>query len=155
MQKGILAYTFSVLLFSNMVLADDESQREAERLLTNMQMKEMMVESIEKMVDLQMQQNPTLAPYKQVLLQFFEKHMSWESLKPEFVKIYADAFTAAELRDLNAFYATPTGQKTIRMMPSLMTQGAQIGMSRVQANSAELTEMIEAESKRLQKINEQ
>lgn len=154
MQKGILAYTFSVLLFSNMVLADDESQREAERLLTNMQMKEMMVESIEKMVDLQMQQNPTLAPYKQVLLQFFEKHMSWESLKPEFVKIYADAFTAAELRDLNAFYATPTGQKTIRMMPSLMTQGAQIGMSRVQANSAELTEMIEAESKRLQKINE-
>ncbi len=155
MQKGILAYTFSVLLFSNMVLADDESQREAERLLTNMQMKEMMVESIEKMVDLQMQQNPTLAPYKQVLLQFFEKHMSWESLKPEFVKIYADAFTAAELRDLNAFYATPTGQKTIRMMPSLMTQGAEIGMSRVQANSAELTEMIEAESKRLQKINEQ
>lgn len=155
MQKGILAYTFSVLLFSNMVLADDESQREAERLLTNMQMKEMMVESIEKMVDLQMQQNPTLAPYKQVLLQFFEKHMSWESLKPEFVKIYADAFTAAELRDLNAFYATPTGQKTIRMMPSLMTQGAQIGMSRVQANSAELTEMIEAESKRLQKLNGQ
>lgn len=35
--------------------------------------------------------------------------------------IYAKHFTAAELRDMMAFYKTPTGQKSLKAMPQVMT----------------------------------
>jgi hypothetical protein len=108
-----------------------------------------------QMIDLQLQQNPTLAPFKPVMMKFFSKHMSWASLKPEFLKIYSEAFSAKELREINEFYSTDTGKKTIQLMPSLMAQGGQIGAARVQANIGELQEMIKAESERLQKLSEQ
>jgi len=36
-------------------------------------------------------------------------------------KIYAKHFTAAELRDMLSFYKTSTGQKTLKVMPQVMT----------------------------------
>lgn len=36
-------------------------------------------------------------------------------------KIYAKHFTAAELHDMLAFYKTPTGQKSLKAMPQVMT----------------------------------
>ena len=35
--------------------------------------------------------------------------------------IYARHFSAAELRDMMAFYKTPTGQKSLKAMPQVMT----------------------------------
>jgi hypothetical protein len=46
-------------------------------------------------------------------------------LHESFVRIYARHFTEQELADLVAFYATPTGQKSIEVMPQLMTEGMQ------------------------------
>ncbi len=43
--------------------------------------------------------------------------MSWESIKPIFVKIYADNFDEAELNGLIAFYKTPVGQTWIEKQP--------------------------------------
>ena len=137
------------------VFADTESELEAEKLFTIMGMEEAMVQSISQMLDLQLQQKPSLAPFKSVMLSFFTKHMSWESLKPDFIRIYSEEFTASELRDINEFYATDTGKKTIKRMPSLMVQGGQVGAARVQANRGDLQAMIKAESERLQKLSEQ
>ena len=96
-----------------------------------------------------MQQNPTLVPFKNVMMQFFQKHMSYESLKPDMVKIYSDAFSASELKELIAFYRTPTGKKTIEKMPQLMAQGGQIGAKRVQDNIGELQQLIKEEAERI------
>ncbi len=143
------------LLIAPVLVADVESDREAERLLETMGMEEAMIQSMNQMIDLQLQQNPTMAPFKSVMMTFIGKHMSWVSLKPEFVKIYSEAFTTRELQDLNAFYATDTGKKTIQLMPYLMAQGSQIGMQRVQENMGELQEMIRIESVRLQELSAQ
>ena len=150
-----LGVFFGSLFVAQLVFADIESEKEAEKLLTTMGMKEVMVQSMSQMLDLQLQQNPTLAPFKSVMMSFFNKHMSWESLKPEFLKIYSEAFSAKELHEINEFYATDTGKKTIQLMPSLMAQGGQIGVGRVQANIGEFQAMIKAESERLQKLSEQ
>ncbi len=143
------------LLMAQNISADAETDREAEKLLSTMGMERAMTQSMSMMIDFQLQQNPALAPYKPVLIKFFNKHMNWESLKPEIIKVYAAAFSAKELREINEFYATDTGKKTIELMPSLMAQGGQIGASRVQGNIGELQEMIKAESERLQKLEEQ
>ena len=138
------------LLFTQIVDAETDAEQEANILLSTMGMKEAMVQSMEQMINLQLQQNPSLEPYKAVMMEFFNKYMSWESLKPELIKIYAQAFSADELREINTFYRTEVGIKTIKLMPTLMAQSGQIGVSRVQANIGELEAMIQAEVDRLQ-----
>ena len=134
--------------------ADNNSKKEAEILLSTMGMDTALEQTISQMLDIQLQQNPTLAPFKQVMLRFFNKHMSYESLKPEMVAIYSEAFTSTELKEINAFYKTPTGSKTIEKIPELMAKGGQIGAQRVQDNIQELQEMIKVESERIQKLQD-
>ena len=45
--------------------------------------------------------------------------MSWDSIKPIFVKIYADNFDETELQGMIAFYNTPVGQKWIEKQPDI------------------------------------
>jgi len=144
-----------LLAISTITFANSASEKEAEKLLSTMGMEKAMTESMSQMVDIQLQQNPTLAPFKSVMMKFFKKHMNWNSLKPEFVQIYSAAFTASELREINAFYATDIGKKTIEKMPTLMGQGAQIGAASIQKNIGELQAMIKEESERLKKLAEQ
>jgi len=46
----------------------------------------------------------------------------FDELESSIVLIYADNFTAAELRELVAFYKTPTGQKFLEKTPLVMQQ---------------------------------
>ena len=142
----------ALVISSSHTLADNDSRKEAELLLSTMGLDQALEQSISQMLDVQLQQNPTLVPFKQVMLRFFNKHMSYESLKPEMVTIYAEAFTSTELKEINAFYKTPAGAKTIEKMPELMAKGGQIGAKRVQDNIQELQDMIKVESERIQKL---
>ncbi|MDP5137623.1 DUF2059 domain-containing protein [Rheinheimera baltica] len=143
------------LSVSTMSIADPAAEKEAEKLLNIMGMENALQQSMSQMIDIHLQQNQALAPYKDVMMAFFAKHMSYESLKPDMLRIYADAFTAAELRELNNFYATDVGKKTIQQMPTLMAQGAQIGAARVQQNIGELQAMIKAEAERIKALQQQ
>ncbi|MFK7975328.1 MAG: DUF2059 domain-containing protein [Halioglobus sp.] len=136
--------------FSSLAIADAASEKQAEILLSKLKMKNAMEQSMTNLIDLQVQQQPALGPFRGVMQDFFSKYMSYESLKPDMVKIYAEAFTANELKEINAFYETDTGKKTLEVMPTLMGQGGQLGAQRVQSNMGELREMIEAEAQRLQ-----
>ncbi|TMO56399.1 DUF2059 domain-containing protein [Pseudoalteromonas phenolica] len=154
--KTIKITLLAVLLTCSFTsFANSEAEVEAAKLMKVMDMDKVMNDSMSNMVDIQIQQQPTLAPFKSVMMKFFQKHMSWESLEFEFIYIYSQAFTAQELKELTAFYETPTGKKTIEKMPQLMAQGAQIGAARVQENMPELQAMIKEEAERLKQLSEQ
>lgn len=61
----------------------------------------------------------------------------------ELIKVYDQAYTEPEVNDIVAFYQSPTGKKTIRLMPELMQRGQVIGMQWGQS----LAPQIEAEIK--------
>ena len=145
----------AALSTGTMALADTASMKEAEQLLQTMGTEAALEQSMEQMVDVQLQQNPALAPYKGVMMDFFNKYTSYNSLKLEMAKAYSEAFTLEELQEINAFYASDVGQKVVQTMPRLMAQGAQLGVSRVQENIGELQEMIKAESERIQVLQQQ
>ena len=145
----ITSLTFSTQIFAD-INTHSEAHKEAAILLEASGTEKMMSQTAEQMLQVQLQQNPTLAPYKEIMLKFINKHMSYNSIKSELINLYAESFTAEELRDLTNFYKTPTGQKAIIKMPELMARGAQIGAMRVQSNITELQEMIKQESERLQ-----
>ena len=124
----------TALGMSSMSLADAASEKEAEKLLNMVGTQEVMEQSMSQMLDIQLQQNPALAPYKGVMMEFLNENMSYESLKPELIKMYSEEFTSSELREINAFYSTDVGKKSIEKMPTLMMQGGQLGATRVQEN---------------------
>lgn len=47
-------------------------------------------------------------------------HMSWLTMKPIYVAMYDETFTADELRPLVAFFKSPAGQAYVDKMPSLV-----------------------------------
>lgn len=129
----------------------EDRVRAAEELLNTMQVDKLLQATIEKMLEVQMQQQPAMRPYKNVMLKFLNKHMSYASLKDDLIKIYTDAFTAKELYEIAAFYKTPTGQKTLQKLPELSSKSSQLGIMRVKNNMHELKAMIQKESERLNK----
>ncbi len=143
------------LFLSTAAYADEGSQKEAEALLKTLHMDTLLGQSMDQMLALQIQQNPAMAPYRTIMDQFLKKYMSYESLKPDMIKLYAQTFSTQELKDLNAFYQTPTGQKAIQTMPQLMAQGAQIGNAKVQEHLPELQQQIQAEAARLQQMEQE
>src|SRR5690606_18062420 len=46
-----------------------------------------------------------------IMTEFRREFMRWENLLPDYIRIYTDAFSEAELRELIAFYRSPVGQK--------------------------------------------
>ena len=81
----------------------------AEQMLTLMDMPTLLKQSVDQMVKMQVQQNPTIAPYEGVMKEFLAKYMSWDSLKPDMIKLYTDEFTEPELGELNKFDNAFTG----------------------------------------------
>lgn len=51
-----------------------------------------------------------------------------EEMMADFAALYAANFTAAEMKEVADFYRSGTGAKFISSMPSLMQQGAAIGI---------------------------
>lgn len=127
------------------VRADEASHRKSvETLLGLMNMESLLNQSIDQMMQIQVQQNPQIAPHQKEMKAFLSKYMSWETLKEDMVKLYMAEFTEAELKELIAFYQTPVGIKTIERMPTLMAKGAQLGQKRVQEHLPELQATIQA-----------
>ena len=140
----------ATLAFSGLAFAADTAPVEAARLLDTLNLQRVLKESIETSLDAQIQRQPGLAPYREVMLSFMAKYMSYDGLKDELVEIYAKEFNGEELATLREFYQTPVGRKAVERLPALMAQGMQMGQRRVQAHLGELEDMIKAETERLQ-----
>ena len=140
-----LSIVCGVALSGEETAVSDDHRKAVEELFKVMKMEDSHGKSITAMVELQARQNPMIAQYKDVMLKFFSKHMSWEKIKDDMIKVYAGEFTVAEIKELTAFYKTPLGAKLASKMPVLTNKAAEVGMKRVQQNMAELQQMIMAE----------
>lgn len=131
--------------------AKDSHTAAVEEFFLVMKMKETTDRTTEQMMDMQIAQQPQLAAFKDVMTDFLRKHVSYDALKDDMVKLYRNEFTEDEIRTMTAFYRTPVGQKAVSKLPTLAAAGAQLGMSRVQANMGELQQAILKRQQELQK----
>lgn len=150
MKKLSLLLFFTAWTISSAAWADNGAKLEAEKLLDAMNTEMIMQQSMERMLDLQIKQNQSIAPLRGVMLKFLEKHMSYKSIKQDLIDIYAAEFNGTELSEMRKFYETPTGKKAIEKMPLLMSKGGEIGTRRVQENMAELQQLIKEELEKTQ-----
>lgn len=85
---------------------------------------------------------------------WFTEDLDQTKLRENVVKLYAEAFTVEELKQLNEFYLSPLGQKTVQAMPQIMQKSAMLGMQEAQGKQgllqARIRPLIERHSAKLQ-----
>lgn len=150
----LLVLAITISFNSNAFSASQSHRNAAGQLLDTMDLDTLLAGTIESMLQLELSQNPALQPYKNSMRQFFNKYMSGESLREDFINIYVEAFTEKEINELNAFYSTSTGQKSLKKAPAMMAKGGKIGQQRIQENISELKIMIQEEAKRIQELQQ-
>src|SRR5215510_11489554 len=136
--------TVTLVLHPVVALGDDQSQRKAaENLLIVMEVDKSLPKIAEQVVETQMQQNPQLAPQRDILQRFLSKYVNWESVKKNTITAYTQEFTEPELKKLTEFYKTPVGKKANEKLPQLAFIAGQLGLKKAQAHQAELRQMLE------------
>jgi hypothetical protein len=118
-------------------------------LLQVMGVEKSAVAGAQVMLGVMLDSNSQMEPYRDVMIKWAGNTLSWEKMGPRMTDLYMKAFTEAEIRELIAFYKTPTGQKTLQQMPMLMQEGAKIGSELAQEHQGELEEAIKARAKEL------
>ncbi len=145
----LMMFLFVSCASSPKTYKDDTPLKAAERLLDESGSNEIFTKTIEKLIDSQIAQTPDIAPYRATLLNFFSKYMSWDSLKPEMAKMYAEMFTVEELNEMADFYRKPVGKKAAQLMPEIAVEANKLGQKRVMEHMAELIQMLADEEKRI------
>ena len=120
----------------------DAHLQQVKTLFRLTQMEQKVNESIDTIMQLQMSQNPQLSKHKAEMRGFFERQIGWTALKSHITDMYLRTFTEEELKNINAFYITPTGQKVINTLPTLVQERNQLAMQRIQQNIGELQKII-------------
>jgi uncharacterized protein len=132
--------------------ATDSHMLAATELLQTMNLEKQMAAGTNTMADLMIKQNPTLAPYKDVILKWAAGFMTWDVFGARLAVMYRDAYTESELRDLAAFYKSPTGQKYLTVMPKMMHDQAELGSMVAVEHADKLQAMIRARTEEIQRL---
>ena len=103
------------------------------------------------MIASEVSRNPGLEPFRDVMVNWLKKYMTWQAMSPELTKLYAANFTEDELKAMTAFYKTPAGKKSLLKLPELTQRSAMIGAQLGQAHSEELQGLMKARSEELEK----
>jgi uncharacterized protein len=113
-----------------------------ETLFRLTQMETKIQENVASVVQLELQLNPQLQGDKQVLEACLQKYIGWQALKDDIADMYMRTFSEQELKEMNEFYITPTGQEVITVVPQLVQQRNLLAM---QQHIGELKQLISAQ----------
>lgn len=76
------------------------------------------------------------------MMKILSSELSWDTLEPEYAKMYADAYTEQQIDDLIAFYKSPTGQIMVEKTPILMQQANALAEQRVASAMPQIQQLL-------------
>ena len=148
--RKILIVLGLLLSFGITSNADEAAHKElVEQLFKATNMQEGFDSTCNEIIDMQLKSNPMMAPFKGAITEFFNKYMSWDSLKPEITNLYMQTFTEDELRDIVSFLSSPVGIMYTEKSFDLTLKCMDFGQKRVNKNMGELEAMLAAEANKL------
>lgn len=74
---------------------------------------------------------------------FFNKYLPPNGFKENMARLYAEAFTENELKQLTDFYNSPLGKKVTATLPELMQKGITLDQQVIASHNAELQSVIQ------------
>ncbi len=119
----------------------------AEEMLLNMKADKYADNAVNAIMQSQMKANPILEQNKENISAFVKKYMSWEAIREDLINIYTAEFTESELKDISAFFLTPSGKKLAEKQTDLMSRMMQVGQQKMQSHMGEIMNMMQKNSK--------
>jgi hypothetical protein len=146
--------------FASALLAADakaavSSHEQAARELYELMGGKNLAQTASMAVVAQLQSNPEMAPYKDVLESWVHKVYSGDTIDKQMVQLYVETYSENELRQIIVFYKTPVGQKVLSKMPEIMQKGMTIGQTLAQEHMPELREALTARQHELEAKQQQ
>ncbi len=136
--------------------ADDASHRaKTQELLTAMHTQDMvkrLTDNLKKQVtDLaqkEIARNPTpensakAADFEKKVFDLVDAQVGWKAMEPDFVDLYAKAFTDDQLDAITAFYKSPAGIAFLEKMAGINAQIPQLTQARISSLQPQLTPLL-------------
>ena len=104
--------------------------------------KDQLLDIQQQLVDSLVSANPAMDGYQMIVRDWARQYLSREQLREGMARVYRNYFTAREIEEMIEFYRSPTGRKSVLLMPALFRAGSQLGMELAQAHKAELIDML-------------
>jgi uncharacterized protein len=94
------------------------------------------------MANLTPDQQKNATEMSQRVMEFTMQKMSWDVMKPEFIKLYDDTYTEDEISGILLFYQSPAGQAMLAKSPVLVANTMALVQKRMAEIKPELDDMI-------------
>jgi len=150
MKKLLLALTF-VILFSSVSFAQaqipEDKRQEIEKMLKLTGTEKMMGQMMAQLIDTLKTRSP------QVSAEFwvkFQAKVDTHELIEKLMPLYDKYYTIDDLKAVNAFYASPAGQKVLASLPQIMQESMKIGQEWGAEVAGQAVKEIEAEKQQAQ-----
>lgn len=147
MKKSLSLWLFLLFLSVGTIMAQTQPKsshyKAAETLLTTMGTPKATDDNVQEMLTMQMEQVPAMKAAEVEVRSFFSKYMNWEAIKEDMIKLYMDEFTEKELKDMTAFYTTPTGKKLASKQGIIAMRSTKIGQEKITPHMMELQQIIQ------------
>ena len=76
------------------------------------------------------------------VMDLVKSRLTWEKMRPQYIKIYSDTFSEEEIDGLLAFYQTPTGKAMIEKTPALMSSVMTLTQAQMRDIMPEIQRMV-------------
>jgi hypothetical protein len=81
--------------------------------------------------------------FQKQLFDYIGTQLSWESMKSDYVDLYAQTFTEDEIDGMLAFYKSPAGAAVIAKTPELAAKAGLLGAKKMLALKPEIQKMVD------------
>ena len=139
-----LALVLSVF-FSARADVSPEKRKEIEKMLRLTGMEKLMGQMETQLIASLKAQMPQAS---QLFWTKFEQRINTRELIEKLIPLYDKYYTTEDIRAVNAFYETPTGQKLISTLPQLMQEAMKVGQEWGEKMGKQAAEEAEQELKR-------
>ncbi|HEV2149911.1 MAG TPA: DUF2059 domain-containing protein [Longimicrobiaceae bacterium] len=137
-----LALVLSVPAAAQNTTPSPARMKAAAELLEAMNVEAILRETADATLQTQIQQQPVLAAYEDIMRDFMARAMKWEDLRADYTRLYADVYTEDELRQLRTFYQTPLGRRLLATQPRVAALSMEITNRRLEKFLPEMQKQI-------------
>jgi len=153
MRLSKLMFSGMLLLLAVGVFANDTREKMVEEMLElsgtpetlkqiTDQIMQMQADAVkEQAADMPVEKKEKLLAFQKKITQKVMDFISWESMKSDYIKLYADVYTEEELKALIDFLKSPVGQKMVKKSPQVAQKAMVMMQQKMQVLMPELEQM--------------
>lgn len=140
--RRTVGYLMVCMMFLAPCLYASEDEQLAMRLLELFHVQEATDQAAQIMVEQIVAENSLMAVHEEVLHEFSRRYLGWNAIRQDLARIYAREYTPQELKELVAFFESPTGKKFVQATPTLQGKVAKYIQSIIVKHEDDLARMI-------------